>query len=133
MSWKYRLAAALSVSAVLFVLFYLCYLAFLLIVFSVVPFGDGHTSVRGKVSDTDGKTITGARVTLTELESSGVPESHSTTTGEKGEYSVGITHYPTKKKRFKFEVSKEEFVQHKEELTGTANYEKDIVLQREKK
>jgi hypothetical protein len=100
MSWKYRLVAALSASVFLFVLFLLCYFAFLLIVFAVVPFGDGHNSVRGKVSDTDGKTIAGARVMLTELESSGVPESRNMSTDEQGEYSVGITHYPTNKKRF---------------------------------
>jgi hypothetical protein len=98
-----------------------------------IPFGDGHTSVKGKVIDAEGKPVSGAKVTLTELESSGVPESRTMTTGEKGEYSVGITHYPTNKKRFNFEVSKEGFVSHKQEVTGTANYEKDIVLQREKK
>ena|SRR5215471_1256272 len=96
----------------------------------IVP-GDGHTSVNGKVVDTDGNPVSGAKATLTELESSGPRKSYSMTTEADGGYGVGITHEPTTKKRFRFEVSKEGFVTHKEELTGTAQYKKDIVLRRE--
>jgi hypothetical protein len=102
-----------------------------LILFGCIPYGDGHTSVHGKVVDKDGKPVRGAEVTLT-LKSGGTPQSHSMTTEEDGGYGVGITHYPSTKMHFTLAVSKEGFAMHEEELTGTASYEKDIVLRKEK-
>src|SRR5262249_48125581 len=95
---------------------------------------DGHTAVTGRVVDPDGKPVPGATVKLTQQPDNpgNNPTSTATTDGE-GRFSVGITQAPTKTMPFLFEVIKEGFVGHEERLTGTAGYQKEIVLQPVKK
>jgi hypothetical protein len=102
---------------------------------AVVAFGcDGHTSVNGRVVDPEGKPIPKAIVKFTqEPDNPGQGRSCDTTTDEEGHFGVGITHAPTKTMPFLLEVSKEGFLRHEERLTGTATYEKEIVLQPVKK
>jgi hypothetical protein len=92
---------------------------------------DGYTSVRGRVLTADGKPIPNASVKLTRQPDGG--RSSSTTTDDDGRFSVGTTHAPSTTMPFLLEVSKEGFVSHEERLTGTASYEKDVVLQPAKK
>jgi Carboxypeptidase regulatory-like domain len=95
---------------------------------------DGHTSVRGRVVDPAGKPLARAVVKMTEdPDNPGRGHSTSMTTDEDGQFAVGVTHAPTKSMPFLFEVTKDGFVGHSERLTGTASYEKEIVLQRAKK
>ncbi len=95
---------------------------------------DGHTRVNGRVLNPDGKPIPEATVKFTpEPDKPGQGRSHDTTTDGMGRFSVGITHAPTNTMPFLLEVSKDGFVRHEERLTGTASYEKEIVLQPAKK
>jgi hypothetical protein len=102
---------------------------------AIVAIGcDGHTSVKGRVLNPDGKPIPEATVKFAqEPDKPGQGRSDDTTTDEEGRFSVGITHAPTKTMPFLLVVSKEGFVRHEERLTGTASYEKEIVLQPAKK
>jgi hypothetical protein len=102
---------------------------------AIVAIGcDGHTSVKGRVLNPDKRPIPKANVQFTqEPDKPGQGRSDDTTTDEEGRFSVGITHAPTKTMPFLLEVSKEGFVRHEERLTGTASYEKEIVLQPTKK
>jgi len=95
---------------------------------------DGHTSVVGRVVDSAGKPIAGAVVTLTRHPDRPTEgPTHTATTDEDGRFDVGMTHAPTKSMPFRLEVTKDGFVPHAEQLTGSASYEKDIVLQPIKK
>jgi Carboxypeptidase regulatory-like domain len=104
-------------------------------VLAVVAVGcDGHTSVQGRVLDPEGKPIPQASVKFTQQpDNPGQGRSRDTTTNEEGRFETGITHAPTKTMPFLLEVGKEGFVRHEERLTGTASYEKEIVLQPMKK
>ena len=94
---------------------------------------DGRTSVNGRVLNPDGEPIPGAMVRFTEHpDKPDERESKETTTDEEGRFSVSITHAPFKTP-FLLEVSKEGFIRHQERLTGTASYDKEIVLQPAKK
>jgi hypothetical protein len=95
---------------------------------------DGHTAVKGRVVDPAWKPITGATVKLIQLPNGPDPGRTDTKTMDgDGQFEVGITHAPTKTMLFLFEVSKEGFAEHEERLTGTAGYQKEIVLQPAKK
>ncbi len=95
---------------------------------------DGHTSVEGRVLTPDGKPIPEAAVKFTQHpDKAGQGRSDDTNTDEEGRFSVSITHVPTKTMPFLLEVSKKGFTRHEERLTGTASYEKEIVLQPAKK
>jgi hypothetical protein len=95
---------------------------------------DGYTSVTGRVVDPEGKPIANATVKFMQQPDK-LREDHSreTTTDKDGHFGVSMSHAPTKTMPFLLEVSKEGFVQHEERLTGTASYEKEIVLQPVKK
>ncbi len=90
---------------------------------------DGHTSVKGRVLNPDGKPIQGVSMKFTQQpDEPGQGRSYDTTTDEEGRFSVGITHSPTKTMPFLLEVRKEGFIRHEERLTGTASHDKEIVL-----
>jgi hypothetical protein len=92
---------------------------------------DGHTSVRGRVVDSEGKAIPEAKVKLVQqTDHAGVSTAR---TDEDGEFDVGVTHAPRKDMPFLFEISKEGYEKHTEKLTGTASYQKEITLQRVRK
>ena len=57
---------------------------------------------------------------------------YTSNAGTGGDQNVS-NHSPTKTMPFLLEVSKAGFVRHEEKLTGTACYEKEIVLQPAKK
>jgi uncharacterized GH25 family protein len=109
--------------------------SFLLFILVMTAVGcDGYTSVKGRVVDPSGKPVPEATVKLTEeLDNPQVNRSDTATTDEEGRFSVGMTHAPTKKMPFLFEVTKGGFRRHTEKLTGTASYEKEVVLKPEKK
>jgi hypothetical protein len=95
---------------------------------------DGHTSVQGRVVDADGKPIPKAIVTFTQQPDE--PErsrTYDTTTDDEGHFGVGIIHAPTNTMPFLLEVRKEGYIPHEERLTGTASYQKEIILQPVKK
>jgi hypothetical protein len=102
---------------------------------AIVAIGcDGHTSVKGRVLNPEGKPLPKATVKFTQdPDKPGSGRSVDTTTDEEGRFYVGITHAPTKKMPFLLEVSKEGFVRYEERLTGTANHQKEIILQPAKK
>lgn len=82
----------------------------------------------------DGMAIPEVTVKLTQdPDKPGQGRSFETTTDEEGRFSVGIIHAPTKTMPFLLAVRKEGFDPHEERLTGTASYNKDIVLQLVKK
>ncbi len=89
---------------------------------------DGHTSVRGRVVDAEGKAIPEASVKL--IQQTDHAGLSTAKTDKDGEFSVGVTHAPRKDMPFLFEVSKEGYEKHAEKLTGTASYQKEITLQR---
>jgi hypothetical protein len=88
---------------------------------------DGYTSVSGRVLDPKGKPIPEASVKL--IQQTDHPRSSTAATDEEGRFSVGVTHAPTKKMPFLFEVNKEGFVKHAERMLGTAHHEREITLQ----
>jgi hypothetical protein len=91
---------------------------------------DGHTSVKGRVLSPDGTPIPKASVKfIQEPDTPGQGHSFDTTTDEEGNFSVGMTHAPSKTMPFLLEVSKQGFVGYEKRLTGTASYEEDIILQ----
>lgn len=95
---------------------------------------DGHTAVKGRVVDPDGKPIAGADVKLTAKPNDPArSRTDSSKTDASGSFSVGVTHEPTSKMPFAFEVTKDGFAPHAERLTGSAGYEREIVLQPVKK
>jgi hypothetical protein len=91
---------------------------------------DGHTSVQGRVVDHNGNPVPGADVKLVERpDEPGRGTTRSATTDESGHFGLGITHEPSKTVPFRFEVTKDGYSAHVERFTGTAGYEKEIVLQ----
>jgi hypothetical protein len=95
---------------------------------------DGHTAVKGRVVDPDGKPIQGAEVKLTARpDDPARSRSDSSKTDATGSFALGVTHEPTNKMPFAFEVTKDGYAPHSERLTGSAGYEKEIVLQSVKK
>jgi hypothetical protein len=94
---------------------------------------DGHTKVHGRVVDPEGEPIPEATVKFTQQSDTPGRRTDGAITDENGYFDVAITHAPSKTMPFLLEVSKEEFVRHEERLTGTATYEKEIILHPVKK
>jgi len=93
---------------------------------------DGHTSVKGRVVDEDGKPVAGAKV---EFKEDGPDDAlHGRLerkTDEQGQFSVALTHAPSKKITFTLSVSKEGFETFRETVTSeNRNQAREITLAR---
>src|SRR5437660_9178870 len=94
---------------------------------------DGHTQIKGVVQDSEGNPLSGASVRLAELpEGDAIRSQTEMMTSEDGRFSVGVTHAPTTKVRFKLSVSKSGFKSHSEFITHQdRDRPRAIVLERE--
>ena len=90
---------------------------------------DGHSSVSGSVVRTDDSPIEGAKITLTEPDSSpGLSEPATTASDADGKFNLGKTHAPMRVK-LRLTIEKPGFVTHDEtfEAAGVAPQRKFVL------